>query len=221
MKTRIILFIITCILTILHVHVSVCTIENLANPVCICMLCGVAGNISDHYVFYVSSYVIQSIVTFLIAFLLLNYRRMKLWLVVFPIFLPLSFVIEKIISDGLIIKTHIFTIDWFYERLYNDLAPVAFTHIVCFSLVQILLLASYSLCNHFLWRPNKVTNYVISLKEIICYIIIIIFLLALPYLATFTRKSHLFANSKPITTHHYDESDEDMYKQPSQIEWTM
>ena len=188
MKTRIILFIITCMFVIAHVHVSVCTIENFANPVLICMLFGAAANISDHYVFYVSSYVIQSLVTIFIAFLLLKYRRIKLWLVVFPIFLPLSFLIEKIISDGLIIKTHIFTIDWFYERLYDDLAPdAAFTHIVCFSLVQILLLASYSLCNHFLWRPKKVTNDVISLKEIMCYIVIIVCLLALLYLATFTR----------------------------------
>ena len=188
MRNRIILFVITCIFIILHVHVSVCTIGNYANPVHICMLVGAAGNISDHYVFYVSSYVIQSLVTISIAFLLLNYRRLQLWLVVFVVFLPLSFLIEKIINDeGLIIKTHINAIDLFYERVYDGLAVEAFTHIVCFSVAQILLLASYTLSNYLLCRTKKVTSDVISLKEIICYIIIIVSLLALPYLATFTR----------------------------------
>ena len=98
MKKYIILLLITCILTILHVHVSVCTIENPANPVHVCLLFAAAGLADEFYVFYISSYVIQSFVTISIACLLLNYRRLWLWLAVFAVFFPLSILYKSIIK---------------------------------------------------------------------------------------------------------------------------
>ena len=188
MRNRIILFVITCIFIILHVHVSVCTIENTANPVLICLLFAAAGLADEFYVFYISSYVIQSFVTILIAFLLLNYKRLWLWLAVVAVFFPLAFWFKSVINDGvLILTTHINTIDQFYERVYDDHAINAFTHIVFFSAAQLLLLATYTISDYIIRWVKKESYNEISIKSKRLYIVLIVSLLALLYLATFTR----------------------------------
>ena len=188
MKNRIILFLITCILTILHVHVSVCTGGNTANPVHVCLLFAAAGLADEFYVFYISSYVIQSFITILIAFLLLNYKRLWLWLAVVVVFFPLAFLFKTTIHDDhLILATHINAIDQFYERVYDDLAINAFTHIFCFSTTQLLLLATYTISDYIVLRKKAESYNEISIKSKGWYIVLIVLFLSMLYLATFPR----------------------------------
>lgn len=187
MRNRIILLIITCVLTIMHVHVSVCTIENPANPILYCLLIAASGLADEFYVLYISSYVIQSFVTISIAFLLLDYKRLRLWLAVFAVFFPLAILYKSIINtNDLVLSTHIFSIDLFYELVYKHHSINAFTHIVFFSVTQLLLLGTYTVSDYFIRRKKAECYNVISIKSKVLYILLIVQLIVLLcYVPTF------------------------------------
>jgi len=188
MRNRIILFVITCILIIMHVHVSVCTGGNTCNPVVFCTLFAGSARLNEFLALYISCYLFQSLVTIIIAYFLLNYKRLWLWLAVVAVFFPLAFWFKSVINDGdLILTTHINTIDQFYERVYDDHAINAFTHIVFFSAAQLLLLATYTISDYIIRWVKKESYNEISIKSKRWYIVLIVSLLALLYLATFTR----------------------------------
>lgn len=180
MRNRIILFVITCILIIMHVHVSVCTIGTPANPVHVCLLFAAAGLADEIHVLYICSYVIQSFVTISIAVLLLDYKRVRLWLAAFAVFLPLAILYKFIINtNDLILSTHINAIDQFYERVYDNHSINAFTHIVFFSAAQLLFLATYTVSDYFIRRKKAESYDVISIKSKRLYIVLIILLIVL------------------------------------------
>ncbi len=188
MRNRIILFVITCILIIMHVHVSVCTGGNTCNPVVFCTLFAGSARLNEFLALYISCYLFQSLVTIIIAYFLLNYKRLWLWLAVVAVFFPLAFWFKTTIHDDhLILTTHINAIDQFYERVYDSYAIHALPNIVFFSAAQLLLLATYTVSDYIIRWVKKESYNEISIKSKRLYIVLIVSLLALLYLATFTR----------------------------------
>ena len=190
MRNRIILLIITCVLTIMYVHGSVCTIENYVNPVFYCgfVVDGSIPGLDEFLIFYIGSYLFQSLITIIIAYVLLDYKRLWLWLAVVAVFFPLAFWVKTTIHDDhLILSTHINAIDQLYKWVYANHAINAFTHIVFFSAAQLLLLATYTISDYIIRWVKKESYNEISIKSKGWYIVLIVLFLSMLYLATFPR----------------------------------
>ena len=188
MRNRIILLIITCVLTIMYVHGSVCTIENYVNPVFYCgfVVDGSIPGLDEFLIFYIGSYLFQSLITIIIAYVLLDYKRLWLWLAVVAVFFPLAFWFKTTIHDDhLILSTHINAIDQLYKWVYANHAINAFTHIVYFSIAQLLLLATYTISDYIIRWVKKESYNEISINSKKKYIVLIFLCLTTYYLVTF------------------------------------
>ena len=78
MKLRFfLLFIFTVCLSLFHVHYSINTVSNPANPMSLILMLVYSMRLEDNFITY---YIVQSLVTIIIAQFVLNWRKMYRWL---------------------------------------------------------------------------------------------------------------------------------------------
>ncbi len=127
------------LLSLLHVCMSAYTPSVASNPLDLLMLFTCEAW-SEFATYYIGGMVIQSIVTAIIALFVLNWKRIKIWLVCFAVCLLLQI---HFCDFFISYQSQILDFQCIYE-LENRIGMMHYVNnVIFFSIAQILFLASY------------------------------------------------------------------------------
>ena len=129
------------ILTIIHVHFSIDTQDNLLNPLSFLMMCSSRTEwISERDAYYCGGLLIHSIVTIGISWFFFKWNRLKIWVLDVAVCILIGLYIRYVIDINFHPTKEMCV---FYESLYNTKRPGICNDVMIFTFIQFSLLSLY------------------------------------------------------------------------------
>lgn len=154
------IFLFVLLLSVIHVHLSINTQDNVLNPLTIfCMLNSSTLWLSEKNAMVFGGIIIQSLVTMCIAWYFMKWKKYPIWIADIILCVFIGFLIR---DTYLTIFMQMDGLNTFYQRLYDTELPYLCYHAFLFSTIQIILLFLYPLG---LYLFYKIWNFETGMKH--------------------------------------------------------